>query len=284
MEIGFIGFGYLGKAIIERLISQKVKVEIWNRSLEKIEKEYKVVKHPKELAQKFEFIGLCLSDSSAVREVLTSENLLKGSVKGKTIIDFTTNSYPEVIEFYEVLKKEGANYLESPVIGSIVPAKEGKLILLVSGEKEIFERAKPFLEKISQKIFYFSSPGKATQAKLINNYVFACFLTTLSSAIVLGEKAGFSKEQILEILASGAGNSTVLNAKKEKLIKEDFSTHFSVKNMIKDLFYFDKLLKEIKGISFEADLAKEIFKLAQIKGYQEKDVSVIYQIFKMLNS
>ncbi len=284
MGIGFIGFGSLGKAIIERLISQKVNVEIWNRSLEKVEKTYPIVKNPKELAEKFEFIVLCLSDSAAVKELLTSQNLLKGNLKGKIIIDFTTNSYPEVLEFYEILKKEKAYYLESPIIGSVIPAKKGELTLLVSGEEEVFKKTLPFLEKVSTKTFYLKLPGMATKAKLINNYVFACFLTAIAFATVLGEKAGFSKEQILEILSSGAGHSRVLDAKKEKLIKEDFSTHFSVKNMLKDLLYFENFLKEIRGSNFERFIPKEIFKIASIKGYEKEDVSVIYQIFKMLDS
>lgn len=85
--------------------------------------------------------------------------------------------------------------------------------------------------------------GNATKLKLINNIVLGGFMEILASAIALGERAGFDKELIINILNDGAGKSYILDVKKKKLLEEDFSTHFSVDLIYKDLHYAQDLVK-----------------------------------------
>lgn len=277
--IGWIGLGHIGRAMAERL-SEEYELLVWNRSIEKARGFKNVAKTPEEVAEKCYVIFLSLYDSEAVRQV--SERLLKEDLSGKIIVDTTTNHHEKVLEFHEMYRNVGAFYLESPVIGSVIPARNGQLTILVSGEREAFEKVRPYLEKLGRKIFHFEEPGKATKLKLINNFVLGAFMAALGEAIALGEKAGIPKEELIEVLENGAGNSVVLKAKKAKLLGDDYSTHFSVKNLVKDLSYaYDLAVALRKAVLLNATV-RELYRLAFERGMEELDFSVVYRLLREL--
>lgn len=249
MQAGFIGLGSLGMAMAKRLIGEGVSLVVWNRA--------------------------------AVEEVLTREDgLLAGDISGKLIIDTTTNHFEAVTRFHTLVAARGGVYLEAPVAGSVVPASQGKLVVFASGEQTALEQARPYLEKISSSLVYFETPGKATRWKLINNLVLGSLMAVLGEAVVLGEAAGFDKAQVLELLAAGAGNSGVLNAKRQKLLDEDFSPHFSVSMIHKDLRYLEDLADYLDQPVFLGAVVKQLFGAAVADGLGEQDFAAIYQTLK----
>lgn len=284
MKAGFIGLGHLGKAMARRLISEGIELVVWNRTREKAsDLGVKIADNPASLISEVEILFMNLFDSAAVEAVIAGkEGILKGECKGKIIIDTTTNHFELVMLFHEILRKHEASYLESPVLGSVVPASQGALTVLVSGEKIAFDRALPYIEKIGKNIFYLGEPTLATKMKLINNLALGSFMATLAEAVVFGEKAGIEKAKVLDILAAGAGNSAVLNAKREKLTKEDFSTHFSSSLIYKDLHYLQDLARYLKRPLFTGSVAKELFGMTFSRDLDSLDFSGIYRILKEL--
>ena len=229
MKIDFIGLGYLGKTMAKKMISEGIDLTVWNRTISKAsDLEAKVADSPMALANSLDIIFLNLFDSSAVRSVLFDENgIIKGKLEGKVIVDTTTNHFNDVLDFYRAVKERGGFYLESPVLGSVIPASQGNLVVLVSGEKNAYKKALPYIEKIGKTIFYLEKATLATKMKLINNLILGTFMAAISEAVTFGECIDVDKKVVLDILSSGAGNSGVMNSKKEKILKEDFSTHFS---------------------------------------------------------
>lgn len=282
MKVGFIGLGHLGMIIAKRLLSEGVNLTVWNRTVEKARAlNCPVANSPADLISQTDIVFLNLFNSDAVSSVIKGKDgLVEGDCTGKVIIDTTTNHFDRVTEFYEILNKKNASYLEAPVLGSVIPASQGMLTVLVSGEEKAFEKAKPFIEKIGKNIFYLKTPQLATKMKLINNLVLGSFMATLAEAISFGEDAGLDRAKVIEILLSGAGNSMVLNAKKEKIIKEDFSTHFSCSLIYKDLHYLQDLARTMKRPLFTGSLTKEIFGITLSEGIEAEDFSVVYKIFK----
>ena len=282
MKTGFIGLGHLGKTMAKRLMSQGVDLIVWNRTKEKAtDIGAEMADTPASLITKADIIFLNLFDSDAVKSVLTGKSgLLEGSCGGKIIIDTTTNHFEDVLHFHRLLEERGGHYLESPVLGSVVPASQGNLTVLVSGAKNIYEKARPLLQKIAKNIFYLEKPALAIKMKLINNLVLGAFMTTLAEAAAFGEKAGIDKAMVIDILSAGAGNSAVLNAKKEKLLKEDFSSHFSSALIYKDLHYIQDLAKTMKVPLFTCSITKELFGMTFAKGIADLDLSAVYKIMK----
>ena len=282
MKTGFIGLGHLGKAMAKRLISQGIELSVWNRTREKAsDLGVPIAESPAALISQVDILFMNLFDSSAVESVIAGKDgLIKGDCNGKIIVDTTTNHFELVAVFHEILRKQHAFYLESPVLGSVVPASQGTLTVLVSGEREAYESALPSLEKIGKTIFFLEKPSLATKMKLINNLVLGSFMAALAEAVAFAEKAGIEKSQVLDMLSSGAGNSALLNAKKEKLLKEDFSPHFSSALIYKDLHYLQDLARSMKRPLFTGSIAKELFGMAMAKHLDSQDFSVVYKIVK----
>ncbi|MCX8040950.1 MAG: NAD(P)-dependent oxidoreductase [Thermodesulfobacteriaceae bacterium] len=282
MKIGFIGLGTLGKEIVKKLLEGGVEVIVWNRTSQKAqEMGLPMVNSPQELIEKVDRVFVILFDSLASKEVILGEKgLIKGSLKNKTVIDMTTNHPNYVVEVAKILENKGAYYLDAPVLGSVIPARKGELTILVGGNREKFEENRFLFEKYGKNIFYVGEVGKATKLKLINNIVLAGFMEILAEALAIGELAGLEKSQIIEILSAGAGRSAILEVKKPKLLEEDFSVHFSVDLMYKDLHYVQDLIKELKGCSLVTSVIKEVYGLARKKGLGEKDFSIVYKVLK----
>ncbi len=282
MKAGFIGLGHLGKAMAKRLLAEGVELVVWNRTREKaLDLGVQIADTPASLVSEVEILFLNLFDSAAVEAVIAGkEGIIKGQCKGKIIVDTTTNHFELVMLFHEILKKHEASYLEAPVLGSVVPASQGALTVLVSGEKAAFDKALPHIEKIGKSIFYLGAPTLAAKMKLINNLALGSFMATLAEALVFGEKAGIDRTKVMDILSAGAGNSMVLNAKREKLLKEDFSTHFSSALIYKDLHYLQDLARSLRRPLFTGSTAKELFGMTFSKNLDSQDFSGIYRILK----
>ena len=282
MPIGFIGLGNLGTAVATRLKEVGEQVLTYNRTKEKaISKGFEVVDTPKDLLVKCDVIFLCLFDSPAVDNILHMEDgLLCEELKGKTIIDLSTHHFNDVLDVHKIMEEFDAKYLENPVFGSVAPALAGVLTLVASGKKEVYEEVKPLLEKIGKEIFFLENQGAATKMKLINNLCLGSFMATIAECTSLAEDCEIPKEKALDILGVGGGTSLVLNAKKQKLITEDFSAHFSNDAINKDLHCLQDLAYSMKKPLYSAAIPKELFSKMKMMGKGEEDFSSIYQLFK----
>lgn len=285
MKLGFVGLGHLGKAIAGRLLDQGHELVVWNRSPDKAADlpatRVARAESPAAVARDCDVIFLCLFDSAAVRAVLDGDRgLLAGAVQGKRIIDLSTNHFRDVLDFHEQCRAAGVDYLESPVLGSVVPAQNGALTVVVSGDREAFDRSRSLYNDIGQHVFHFDTPAQATKMKLINNLTLGSFMATLAEALALGEDVGIDKGNVLEILGVGGGNSMVLNAKKAKLMDEDFAPHFTSALIHKDLHCLQDLAYERKRPLYTAALTKELYARTYAEGIDQQDFAGIYQLFK----
>ena len=281
-KIGCIGLGHLGHTIARHLIDQGVPVIVWNRTPSKAtDLGVPVAASPRDLIGRVDIVIINLFDSDAVEAVLSGpEGLFSGSCSGKIIIDTTTNHFDRVGEFYARAREHGATYLECPVLGSVVPASQGKLTILVSGDKATYESVQPLLSRMGSTLFYLGEPALATKMKLVNNLVLGSFMATCAEAVALGEAAGIPRGEAIDILLAGAGNSMVLAAKKDKLKNGEFSAHFSSALIYKDLHYLQDLCRTMKKPLFVGSTVKELFALTRSKGIDDQDFSAVYEVFK----
>lgn len=285
MKVGFIGLGHLGKTIANRLIAEGVDLTVWNRTKEKADDlGVPVVPTPATLMSQADIVFLNLFDSHAVSEVLKGpDGLLSVPCHGKIIVDLTTNHFDEVGAFYQAVHRRGGTYLEAPVLGSVVPASQGALTVLVSGDKAAYEQVRPLLEKISKAIYYLEQPSLATKMKLANNLVLGSIMATCAEAVAIGEDIGIDRATVVNILLSGAGNSMILNGKKDKLISQDFSTQFSSALIYKDLHYLQDLARTLKRPLFTGSAVKELYAMTFAEGLENEDFSALYKIMKAYN-
>ncbi|NPA52879.1 MAG: NAD(P)-dependent oxidoreductase [Aquificae bacterium] len=285
VKIGWIGLGHMGLPMATNLYKAGYDVKVWNRSLGKaIESGLPYVESLEDLLEDRDVIITMLFDSSSVEEVYQKIINSGKSIKGKVFIDMTT-IYPETAKrIAEMLIKEGAEFLEAPVIGSVIPAEKGLLTIVVSGDKEIFERYYDIFSVLGKQIFYLGDYGMASTMKLVNNTVLGNFLSSLCEALVLAEKSGISRKMALSVLANGAGKSMILDAKMEKLLNEDYQTHFSVNLIHKDLSYAVDLAQEVKVPIVITSTSHQLYNGARAYNLGDLDFSAVLEVYKKLSN
>jgi 3-hydroxyisobutyrate dehydrogenase len=282
MRVGLIGLGNLGRAMASRLASERTDLTVWNRTSSKAEGlNVRVASSPAALVSDVDVLFLNLFDSPAVREVLSGDNgVLKGACEGKVIIDTTTNHPDAVKSFHVDAANRGASYLEAPVIGSVLPASQGNLIMLVSGKRSAYDRALPYIRVLCKEIHFLDEPGQSTRMKLVNNFVLATFMAVLGEAVGLAELAGIEKKTVLEVLKNGGGNSGVLRVKEGNMLNDEYPSHFSGKAILKDLQYLEDLARELhRSLAFFGP-SKDSYALAVKTGLGDADFSAVYKALK----
>lgn len=275
MSTAFLGLGALGRAIAGRLIATGTDLVVWNRTAARADGlDAPRAATPTEAAADADIVLLCLADSAAVRSVLHDQGLL-AACRGKLIVDTTTNHYRDVLDFHRDAAAAGAAYLECPVAGSVVPASNGALTLLAGGRAADLARARPLLDRMGSTLFHWEEPGLATRMKLVNNQALGGIMAVLAEALKVGEAAGLDRARVLDVLAAGGGESLVLRAKKQKLLARDWSPHFKVNTIAKDLRYLLELAGESGAAAPLAESVRARFTAAAEAGRGELDFSAV---------
>jgi 3-hydroxyisobutyrate dehydrogenase len=279
--IGFIGLGTLGRAVAGRIAGAGHPLLIWNRTPEKAGGLGELATSPAEVVTRARTVILCLRDSEAVWAVTSgSSGIFAGETTGRTIVDLSTNHVELAAVLHGLAAKGRAAYLEAPVLGSVVPAARGELAVLVSGEEPAFEASRPLLEIVGNRLFFLGAPGQATKMKLACNLVLATALAGLADATAIAEASGIARALALEILGAGPGNGAVLASKRDNVLQEDYTPHFSAALLYKDLHYLQDLARTLRRPLFTAATVKELFALTFTLGLEEQDISVIFPVLR----
>lgn len=201
---------------------------------------------PREVAQRSDVIFYCVGDTKMARQITVGSGGLIEAVRKDAIICDCSSIAPDAsIELNAAFAAKGAHFLDSPVTGSTGGAEKATLTFMVGGNKDVFDRAKPFME-IMGKLFYYCGPaGQGLKAKVTQNLVGASIMQSFAEGLVLAAKAGVAPELMIEILENSAAKSGIASYKAPFVLNRDFVTNFSAKWMHKD-------------VGFALDLAKSL--------------------------
>jgi 2-hydroxy-3-oxopropionate reductase len=239
-RVGFIGLGIMGMPMAQNLMQAGYSLTVHNRSPQKAEQlgaeGASVAASPKEVAHQSDILITMLPDSPQVREVVAGEDgVLEGIGEGTLLIDMSTISPVVTQELSEALKEKGASMLDAPVSGGDVGAIEGTLSIMVGGEEEDFERARPLFEAMGKTITHVGPTGAGQVVKAANQVVVALTIEALSEALVLGFAGGVSAEKVLDVLSGGLAANKVMEVKREKFLSHSFEPGFRSELHHKDL-------------------------------------------------
>jgi len=289
-NIGFAGLGMMGYRIAKNLVSDGYNVLVYNRS------NQKSVKFSNETGSRYtenlvdltnsEVIFTMVSDPEAVKEVYMGKNgLAKGNCKGKIFIDMSTVSPETSIEVYKTIFSLGGFFLEAPVIGSIDAASSRKLVILVGGDIDIFEKVKSILEKISKEVIYAGAIGSAMKAKIVNNFIMGMNYIAAVEGIELAKKAGVDPNLVMKsMLLGGGAYSKVQEIKKDTLVNgSSKEVQFTLKLLAKDLGIADEMAKKYGAPIIVGSNAIALFSIANKAMDSDKvDYSDIIKFYEKL--
>ena len=271
----------MGVPMVKRLLEADYPVTVYNRTNAKAEalSEYtvSVVLSPAELFLQSEIIIIMVSDDNAIRDIFTGANgLLSSGVNGKVIINMSTVS-PEISkEMAELCLKQGNQYLDAPVSGSVKQAEAGLLVVMVGGEEAVFEHAKPVLDHLSKLTIRVGNNGAGNSAKLAVNALLGIMSQGLAEVVLFAQSNGIESGDLLNIINNSAMGNVYMKIKGEAILENKFQAAFALKHIAKDL-------RLAKQCGLNSPLGETIYKtfLDAEKEFGEEDIiSVIKKLEK----
>ncbi|CAM3026621.1 NAD(P)-dependent oxidoreductase [Paenibacillus sediminis] len=240
LKIGWIGLGAMGKPMAANLLRAGYQVYVYNRTKDKAEELLQagacLASSPKEVSEHSDIIITMVSDSAAVESVLTrSDGILSAQLQGKIIVDMSTTGPNDSKKFSQLVNDHGGLFLDAPVSGSVKPAQDGTLIVLVGGDAEVYEKCRPIFDVLGKTSIHFGDNGSGSSAKLVINSLLGITMHGISESLMLASQLGLNTEQVLFMMSESALNSPLLQAKKQMLLQEEFPAAFALKLMTKDL-------------------------------------------------
>jgi len=246
MKVGIIGVGLMGHGIARNVLGRG-KFELsfldhpGNQPVDEIlELGGTACATPAELAAQSDVVILCVTGSPQVEAILTGENGVISALKpGSVVVDCSTALPESTVRMGEAVKAKGGDYLDAPMTRTAKHAHDGKLNLLVGGDKAVLDRVQPVLASFTEFVEHVGPLGTGHRLKLLHNYVSVGFMTLLAEAAAQAADADVDPKRFVEILAKGGGASVALDRLAPFITDGDREgLPFFVSNGRKDIEYY----------------------------------------------
>ena len=287
-KIGIIGLGMLGNAVALHLIDSGFEVNVYNRTKEKAlqlkEKGAKILASPKEVAVNSELVIIIVKDAKAVKQISFEINgIIEANHKNLIVADMSTIDPVESRNIAKKFLEYNIKKLDIPVMGGPNVAITGELVMMVSGNKEIFDHCKNILDVIANKVFFLGDSGVAHSVKLAMNLQITMLALALSEGITLVEKSNVDPKIFLEILNSTYFKTGMSEKKAFKMIEGKYNTTFTLANLKKDITTMTDTAK-LLGIKLPMiSKAEEVYENAIKEGFGDTDYTGIIEYIKKIN-
>ena len=238
-KIGFIGLGIMGRPMAGHL--QEDGHELFLHDLQELPRELldgggKECSSGKEVAGQSETVIVMVPDTPHVEAVLFGENgVAEGLSQGQTVVDMSSISPLETKGFAKKIQDLGCAYMDAPVSGGEVGAKNAALTIMVGGDEETFAKMKPLFDLMGKNITLVGGVGDGQTCKVANQIIVALNIEAVAEALLFASKAGADPAKVREALMGGFASSKILEVHGERMIKRTFDPGFRIELHQKDL-------------------------------------------------
>ena len=279
MKIGFIGLGIMGRPMALNLHNAQHSLVVHDRATlaDDIRAAAEVVADGKTVAQKSDVVIVMVPDTPDVEDVLFSPNgLAAGLSKGKLVIDMSSISPIATKDFAKRINALGCDYLDAPVSGGEVGAKQASLTIMVGGPDAAFARAKPLFELMGKNITHVGSAnGDGQTCKVANQIIVALNIQACAEALVFAAKAGADPAKVRQALMGGFAASRILEVHAERMLKGTFNPGFRIRLHQKDLNLALSAAKELNLTLPNTAIAQQMFSSCAAHGGADLDHSAL---------
>ena len=241
-KVAFIGLGVMGYPMAGHLAGRGGhELTVFNRTASKAAKWVeqnggKAAPTPRAAAEGADFVFTCVGNDDDLRSVTTGPGgAFEGMKKGATYIDNTTASAIIARELYEAAKAKGFASLDAPVSGGQAGAENGQLTVMVGGDPDAFERARPVINCFAKMVGLMGPAGSGQLTKMVNQLCIAGLVQGLAEGIHFAKKAGLEVEQVIGVISKGAAQSWQMENRYKTMTASKFDFGFAVDWMRKDL-------------------------------------------------
>lgn len=236
--IGFIGLGIMGAHMARNLLKGDHSLVVSGKHSvpEDLRSHATVVTNSAAVAQAADIVIAMVPDTADVANVLFGEDgVAQGLTAGKLFIDMSSISPIETQAFAKRVEALGADYLDAPVSGGEVGARDATLTIMVGGREAAFERAKPLFALMGKNINHVGESGAGQTCKVANQIIVALTIEAVGEALLFASKAGADPARVREALMGGFASSRILEVHGERMIKRTFDPGFRIELHQKDL-------------------------------------------------
>lgn len=279
-KVAFIGLGVMGYPMAGHLAKRgNHEVTVFNRTTAKAEKwtaEHggKSAPSPRAAAEGAEYVFTCVGNDDDLRSVTTGTNgAFDGMKKGAIYIDNTTASAIVARELYDAAKARGFASLDAPVSGGQAGAENGQLTVMVGGDPDAFERAKPIINSYAKMVGHMGPAGSGQLTKMVNQLCIAGVVQGLAEGIHFAKKAGLDVEQVIGVISKGAAQSWQMENRYKTMTAGKFDFGFAVDWMRKDLAITLQEARKIGARLPVAALVDQFYAEVQAMGGRRWDTS-----------
>ena len=286
MKVGFIGLGTMGRPMAGRLLDGGHQLLVHSRKpapSELVEKGARDCRSAKEAASTSEVIILMVPDTPDVESVLFGpDGVGKGLTSGKTVIDMSSISPIATKEFARKINHLGCDYLDAPVSGGEIGAKQGTLTIMVGGAEAVFERVKPLFELMGKNITHVGGNGDGQTAKVANQIIVALTIEAVAEALLFASKAGADPTRVRKALMGGFASSRILEVHGERMINRAFNPGFRIELHQKDLNLALSGARSLQMSLPNTATCQELFNACSAQGGAGWDHSAMARALEML--
>jgi len=288
LKIGFIGLGIMGAPMAGHLIAAGHQLFVYTHGRVPnaiAESSATQCTNASEVAKRADIVFLMVPDTPDVEAALFGERgVAAGLNGGKTVVDMSSISPIATKSFAQKIRALGCDYLDAPVSGGEVGAKNATLSIMVGGEPEVFERIRPLFELMGKNITLVGGNGDGQTAKVANQIIVALNIEAVAEALLFAARAGADPARVRQALMGGFASSKILEVHGERMVRRTFEPGFRIELHQKDLNLALASARAL-GVSLpNTAMAQELFNACAAHGGKGWDHSAMVRALEKLSN
>jgi 3-hydroxyisobutyrate dehydrogenase len=286
--VGFVGLGVMGGRIARRLLRAGHTVTGYNRTRAKAgwlaAEGMRLAASPRAAAEASEVTFSMVTGTAALAAVTEGpDGVLAGLGPGKVYVDMSTVSPSASRQLAGRVAERGAAMLDAPVSGSVVTLEEGRLSIMVGGDREVVDRVLPVLRDIGPTVTHVGPAGQAVLMKIATNLSLAVQMVAFSEGVLLAEKAGIPRETAVEVLLHSVIASPMVRYRGPFVLKQPEEAWFDVDMMQKDLLLALEAGRELDVALPTTAVSNQLMTAARAMGLRERDFATVFTVLARMS-
>jgi 3-hydroxyisobutyrate dehydrogenase-like beta-hydroxyacid dehydrogenase len=287
-QLGFVGLGVMGGRVAKRLLAAGHSVTGWNRTRAKA--EWLVAEglvwadSARAVAAASDVTFSMVTGTSALRSVTEGpDGVLAGLGPGRVYVDMSTVSPAVSRELAAEVAGRGAAMLDAPVSGSVVTLEEGRLSIMVGGDRAVVDRVMPLLRDIGPKVTHVGANGQAVLMKIATNLSLAVQMVAFSEGVLLAEKGGIPRETAVEVLLHSVVASPMVRYRGPFVLKMPDEAWFDVDMMQKDMLLALEAGRGLDVALPTTAVTNQLLTTARAMGLEERDFATVFTVLARMS-
>ncbi len=274
-----IGLGAMGLGMARNLAKAGFLTAVYNRTAAKTaEFKMAVFDSPEALAANVDLVLMCVS---ADQDVLSVVEAIALTVKpGTLVVDMSTVSSETAQKAAAILAEKKVAFLDAPVSGGVEGAKNGTLAMMVGGDLEALEKARPVLEALAARIIYMGATGSGQATKAVNQIMCAGINQAVTEALAFAQAQGLALDKVIEVISGGASGNWFLQHRGSTMTQGTFAPGFKLALHHKDLKICQSMAAQTGFSTPITDMTVTHYAQLMAEGYGDEDISALYRLKK----